>query len=52
MVGYSIDITPRQRTEERLRESEEFHRQIADLSYDYAYSCSVDARAAPSAWNR
>lgn len=46
MVGYTVDITQRHRMEEKLRESEEFHRQIADLSYDYAYSCSVEADGA------
>jgi PAS domain S-box-containing protein len=41
--GVAIDIGERRRIEEQLRESEEFHRLISELSSDYAYRCTVDA---------
>jgi PAS domain S-box-containing protein len=39
----AADITGRLRSEEALRESEERHRLISELTTDYAYTCSVDA---------
>jgi PAS domain S-box-containing protein len=41
-VATFFDITSRKQAEERLRESEERHRLIADLTSDYAYTCTVD----------
>ncbi len=37
-----FDITERKRTEESLRKSEAFHRLIAEVASDYAFSCRVD----------
>jgi len=36
------DITERRQTEDKLRESEERHRAISELTSDYAYSARVD----------
>jgi PAS domain S-box-containing protein len=36
-----LDITARKQTEEKLRESEERHRLIADLTSDYTYTCHM-----------
>jgi PAS domain S-box-containing protein len=40
--GIMLDITTRKQAEERLRESEERHRLIAELTSDYTYSCRVE----------
>jgi PAS domain S-box-containing protein len=41
-VATFLDVTSRKEAEGRLRESEERHRLIADLTSDYAYTCTVD----------
>jgi PAS domain S-box-containing protein len=38
-----IDITRRVHTEEKLRESEELHRVICELTSDYAYTCTINS---------
>ncbi len=40
--GIMLDITTRKQAEERLRESEERHRLISELTSDYTYTCRVD----------
>jgi PAS domain S-box-containing protein len=40
--GIMLDITTRKQAEDRLRESEERHRLIAELTSDYTYTCRVD----------
>jgi PAS domain S-box-containing protein len=41
------DQTERKRTEDALRESEERHRIITDLTSDYNYTCTIDADGVP-----
>jgi PAS domain S-box-containing protein len=43
LVGSTFDITDRRRTEEALRESEERHRIISELTSDYNYTVRIDA---------
>ncbi len=40
--GIMLDITQRKQAEDLLRESEERHRLIAELTSDYTYTCRVD----------
>jgi PAS domain S-box-containing protein len=40
MPGVLFDVTDRKIAEETLRQSEEYHRLIADLTADYAYRCT------------
>jgi PAS domain S-box-containing protein len=40
-VGLAKDVTEQKRVEHALRDSETFHRLIAELASDYAYSCGV-----------
>ena len=43
LLGMYLDVTARQRAEQALRDSEERHRLISELTSDYAYTCRVDA---------
>ncbi len=43
VVGGTFDVTPRRRAEEALRESEERHRIISELTSDYNYVLRLDA---------
>jgi PAS domain S-box-containing protein len=43
LLGMYLDVTARRRAEQALRDSEERHRLISELTSDYAYTCRVDA---------
>lgn len=42
LVGCTVNITELQKAQEKLRESEERHRLLSELTSDYAYTCRVD----------
>ena len=53
LVGCTLDVSERRRTEEALRESEERHRVISDLTYDYNYAMRIAPEVASnSSWSR